>query len=82
MKGNTMNILKHLDNLHPPYSTLLSLTLCVLLGLYLVLFRPETGSLGHGIILGAISAIVIEKAAECSDKAVLSALIGKFKPKA
>ena len=76
-----MNILKHLDRLHPPYSTLLSLIICVLLGLYFSYFRPETGSLGRGMVLGAILAIVLKKALECSDKAVWSALMGKSEPK-
>ncbi len=72
-----MHILKHLDKLHPPYSTLLSSTLCVLIGLSFTYSKPETGNLGYGIILGAISAIVLKKAAECSDKAVWSALMGE-----
>jgi len=78
---STRHILKQLDQVHPPYSTILSLAFCVLLGLFLKYFRPEAGNLGRGFICGAIAVIVIKKALECSDKAVWLALMGKQVPK-
>lgn len=72
-----MNILRKLDRIHPPHSTLLSLAMCVILGLCLKYFRPEAGGFGQGIIIGAVLAIVIKKLAECSDRAVWRALTGK-----
>ena len=76
-----MKILRKLDTIHPPYSTLLSLTICVILGLCLKHFRPEAGGLGQGIIMGAVFAIVIKKAAECSDRAVWRAVTGQTESK-
>ncbi len=80
-KGNAMNILQKLDRIDPPYSTLLSLIVCILVGLGFRYFRPESGSLGLGIIVGAIFSIIFKKAAECSDKAVWAALTGKTEVK-
>ena len=72
-----MSILQKLDRIDPPYSTLLSLIVCILVGLGFRFFRPESGNLGLGIIVGAIFSILFKKAAECSDKAVWAALSGK-----
>jgi len=77
-----MNIFRKLDRIPPPYSTVLSLAICSLLGLVLV-FLPdgELRSLGIGIIAGAFFAIILKKAAEVSDRAVLSSILGMFRGK-
>ena len=57
-----MNILQKLDRIDPPYSTLLSLTVCILVWVSFRYFRPESGSLGVGIMVGAIIAIAFASA--------------------
>ncbi len=75
-----MNIFRKLDRIPPPYSTVLALAIPSLLGLVVVFLHDgELRLLGIGIITGAFFAIILKKAAEVSDRAVLSSILGMFR---
>jgi len=74
-----MNALKKLDAIPAPYSTALAIGIPALFGGYLMVTGEGGSGLGFGIILGAVFAIVVKKAAEVSDRAVLSWLLRSFR---
>ena len=68
------------DPAPPPYSTLLGLTAPAFVGISLVLkYDGEVSFLGIGMVIGAFFALVVKKAAELDDKAMLSAVLGLFR---
>jgi uncharacterized membrane protein YjjP (DUF1212 family) len=73
-----MSMMKKLDQIPPPYSTMLALVICTAFGAYFMVSRGGDRSLlGIGIIAGGILAIVCKKAAEVSDRAVFRKLTGR-----
>ena len=63
-----MNILRNLDRIPAPYSTILSLVAVSSLGMLLVLWQDETRLLGFGVAAGGFLSIVFKAAAEVSDR--------------
>jgi|GEM_PF-7123680 len=63
-----MNIFKKYDRIRAPYSTIISLTQVVLLGVFLIFWPHDTRLLGVGIILGGFLAMLLKTACEISDR--------------
>jgi hypothetical protein len=63
-----MNILKKLDRIPPPYSTILALVIVSLLGLLLIFWQPEARLFGMGIVGGGFLCILLKAGAEVSDR--------------
>jgi len=63
-----MNIFKKLDRIPPPYSTILTLVVVSLLGLFFILWRYETRLFGLGIVAGGFLSILLKAGAEVSDR--------------
>ena len=67
---STMNVLRKLDRIRSPYSTVVALLVVGLVGGYFVWRGAETRSLGIGMMVGGVLVIVLKAAAEVSDREV------------
>jgi len=65
---------KH-DRIRPPYSTLWSLLIIVLIGSFFMYISNENGrpvGIGFGMIIGSVGVLLFKRAFEVSDKAALN----------